>query len=1153
MMQAFSALLVLIALTPCWYIMVKDLEYQVNTSNKNSILDLRSEIEQTILLLESVNASSINLARYQASYLNETDVSFYDVKTKVAPMLFQALVTVPNLVQISYIEAGGLFFSYYTGYDQAQAVYCYSSDSSKQKNLCYIQNVDRDTGELYGEARGIAQPPIDSSWYGAALNSTNGYATLGTSWIDTHELLFLSSAGMNGVGVLSLGFRVRAITDLITSVSLKGGSLFIAAKDGRVLVEGIKDTHMIVADDSVSFQVMEPNGDQVGYVGNVSCSNNEKWLAASILDIHYVNYMVYCSPLDILGVESVYVLAFPQTELLGLVHKNTKNGASLFTAMIFMILISFFSFLFMIGRAAKREMHLCATLIKQMEATQQAERKSMNKSLAFANASHDIRASLAGLTGLIELSRHEVSPSSGLATNLKQMDICTEELLGLLNSILDTSKIEAGKMQLEEEEYDLCQLLEDVVDLYHPVAMKKDVDVVLDPCNGSAIRFSRVKGDRGKLRQILCNLLSNAVKFTDKGHVTVRAWVGKPSFKNSVIASNQNSFIKHLLCLFYKKHEAHDDLKAMYSVQEDQNSMDFVFEVDDTGRGIPKEKQESVFEDYVQVKETGLGQGGTGLGLGIVQSLAHLMHGGIRIMDKDIGEKGTCFRFNVHLAICENLSSSNNTRKGSDIGADRNNQAFGLTIPTPSSGSSICSLSPRLTLRKPSSPNPHASRVVLLIQNEERRRITRKFLESLGIRVSVVKQWDHLYYTLKKIKLIRQRHSRQKSSGKSSTASQNDYLSDSTTPSSSGRIKDVASNGRGGVVTNYIPSIFKKSTNNVGATLAFVLIVIDVKAGPLRELCRVVDEFKRGFQGSCKVVWLETPLSRSINSNDLDQELFDSNDVVISKPFHGTRLYEVIRLLPEFGVTLQRSLNTPTKRKSNTTQAGQSSPSPSSSLKFHSLPLGKSELFPNHELESSRREEIQGSSNSSSESFSILSSIKDEALADAKIKGKNICISDDIHQGEIQECGSTFDQKPLKGKKFLVVEDSSLLRRVAISTLGKLGATADECANGEEAVLLVCSGLVEQHNSRASDICPYDYILMDCQMPVMNGFEATKQIRKMEMHYEVHMPIFALSANASGTAEAKMSMEAGMDFHIVKPLRKQNLLEAIRYMDIRSK
>ena len=202
---------------------------------------------------------------------------------------------------------------------------------------------------------------------------------------------------------------------------------------------------------------------------------------------------------------------------------------------------------------------------------------------------------------------------------MNMYNLCT--CLGLLNSILDTSKIEAGKMQLDEEEFDLDQLIEDVVDLYYPVGIKKGVDVVLDPYDGSAIKFSQVKGDRGKLKQILCNLLSNAVKFTCEGHVTVRAWVRKPNLQNSIIASNRNGLMKYLQCLFRKSNEAYNDLEAMNAAQQDPNAMEFVFEVDDTGKGIPKEKQISIFENYVQVKETALGQGGTGLGLGIVQSL----------------------------------------------------------------------------------------------------------------------------------------------------------------------------------------------------------------------------------------------------------------------------------------------------------------------------------------------------------------------------------------------------------------------------------------------------------------------------------------------------------------------------------------------------
>ena len=119
----------------------------------------------------------------------------------------------------------------------------------------------------------------------------------------------------------------------------------------------------------------------------------------------------------------------------------------------------------------------------------------------------------------------------------------------------------------------------------------------------------------------LRGLKTNTVKFTCERHVTIRAWVRKPSLQNSIIASSRNGLMKYLPCLFCKSNEAYNDLEAMNAAQQDPNAMEFVFEVDDTGKGIPKEKQISIFENYVQVKETALGQGGTGLGLGIVQSL----------------------------------------------------------------------------------------------------------------------------------------------------------------------------------------------------------------------------------------------------------------------------------------------------------------------------------------------------------------------------------------------------------------------------------------------------------------------------------------------------------------------------------------------------
>lgn len=128
----------------------------------------------------------------------------------------------------------------------------------------------------------------------------------------------------------------------------------------------------------------------------------------------------------------VYVLALPQNEV---IHEKLKLPYDLLILMVCGVVTIICIFVYIILKAARREMHLCGALINQMEATQQSERKSMNKSLAFASASHDIRASLAGICGLIEICRNEITKKDHLLTSLFQMETCTRDLLGQFLSV----------------------------------------------------------------------------------------------------------------------------------------------------------------------------------------------------------------------------------------------------------------------------------------------------------------------------------------------------------------------------------------------------------------------------------------------------------------------------------------------------------------------------------------------------------------------------------------------------------------------------------------------------------------------------------------------------------------------------------------------
>ncbi|OIW12990.1 hypothetical protein TanjilG_15439, partial [Lupinus angustifolius] len=765
-----------------------------------------------------------------------------------------------------------------------------------------------------------------------------------------------------------------------------------------------------------------------------------------------------------------YVVAVTQNGP-GSIYLNhfKEKGFTLLIAMMVTIFIAMLSFLYLNVRATRREMQLCASLIKQIEATKQAERKNMNKSLAFASASHDVRTSLAGLTGLIEMSYELVTPHSELEANLKQMNNCIRDLLGLLNSILDTSKIEAGKMHLEEEDFDLSHLLEDVVDLYHPLGMKKGVDIVLDPCNGSLMRYSHVKGDRGKLKQVLCNLLSNAVKFTDEGHIAVRAWVRKSNMQNSIMDTNNYSFIKHVSSLLCKKNKAHCDIEAAMSSLQQENSIDVTFEVDDTGKGIPKEKYKSVFENYVQVKETSLGQGGTGLGLGIVQSLVRLMHGDIRIVDKDVGGKGTCFRFNVVLTVCGTMRNGSR-RESTEYGLGDRNNAQGLNIGSNSSGSSIRnSLGPGLRIC--SYPRPQASHVVLLIVDKERKRISQRFMESLGIKVKVVNQWENLLETLDKIKYKGDYSCNQSSSVPSDLS----FRSTSHTlfPRSIGIHLTSVSR------TESMPSVFKK-TDIIGTAPCFILIIIDTNAGPFSELCSMVSSFREGLLNPSKVVWLNKPLLHGNNFKTLDKDLLDPNDIVLSKPFHGSRLTQILELLPEYGGALKNGFSR-SKRENAIDHTVGKTCTESSLSKHNSLLHDKSQVELN----------TNGSSFQCTEQ--IMKGTQEESLVhqgeslvhqgeSLVHQGESLVHQGEspVHQGETEECEGSSHNKPLSGKKVLVVEDNALLRKLALATLVPLGATIEQCENGEEAVNLVKEGLSRKDFPNL----PYDYILMDCE--VMN-------------------------------------------------------------------
>ena len=228
------------------------------------------------------------------------------------------------------------------------------------------------------------------------------------------------------------------------------------------------------------------------------------------------------------------------------------------------------------------------------------------KSRFLAMMSHEIRTPLNGILGLTELALRQQDLPSRLRDNLQAVHDAGKTLLTILNDVLDFSKMEAGQLQLAPHPTDVNTLCEQVLRLYADMARNKGIELYLHPAP-DIDHLIMVDADR--LRQILMNLLSNAIKFTDKGHVILRT----------------------------RRLATTDGVCTL------------LFEVEDTGIGIPEEQQSRLFEEFSQLDDYNARRhGGTGLGLSIARRLVNMMNG--RISVQSAPGQGSTFQVELPLA-----------------------------------------------------------------------------------------------------------------------------------------------------------------------------------------------------------------------------------------------------------------------------------------------------------------------------------------------------------------------------------------------------------------------------------------------------------------------------------------------------------------------
>ncbi|MEM8829702.1 MAG: ATP-binding protein, partial [Cyanobacteria bacterium P01_G01_bin.19] len=238
------------------------------------------------------------------------------------------------------------------------------------------------------------------------------------------------------------------------------------------------------------------------------------------------------------------------------------------------------------------------------------------KNIFFSQITHELRTPMNAILGFVQLMQRDKTLHAEHQEQLRIISHSGEHLMALINDVLEVSKIEAGRLTLEKNNFDLKRMLKGIEEMLDLKAKAKNLDFVIQHSN----KFPQyIQTDEQKLRQVLINLLANAVKFTSEGQITLR--------------------------IYYNSQKAHQ----------------IGFEVEDMGDGIAPEEIEGLFAPFYQTQLGRKSQSGTGLGLSICHQYVRQMGGEIRVKS-EVG-CGSVFSFNIPIEIGSPVAISAQSRR----------------------------------------------------------------------------------------------------------------------------------------------------------------------------------------------------------------------------------------------------------------------------------------------------------------------------------------------------------------------------------------------------------------------------------------------------------------------------------------------------------